>query len=76
MVDPDILAMEDALDHGDHVETARLARGLVASPNESLRGTGEAMLARLRPDPVILGVFAVTGLLAVALAVAYLGRHG
>ena len=38
-----------------------------------LKATGEAMLARLRPDPVIVAVMLSTGMLMLALALGYLG---
>ena len=67
--------MEDALDRGDHVQTRALARELAALDDPKLRATGQAMLWRLRPDGVIVGVLAGTGFLIVALALAYLGHH-
>lgn len=72
-VHPDILAMEDALDRGDHVRTRELATTLAASDDVKLKATGEAMLARLRPDPVIVAVMLSTGMLMLALALGYLG---
>jgi len=65
-----------ALERGDHVEAAKLARELAKSDDETIRNDAEAFLQRLRPDPVILMVFAGTGLLILLLAWQYLGhRH-
>lgn len=64
-----------ALERGDHVEAAKIARELAKSDDETTRNDAEAFLQRLRPDPVILMVFAGTGLLIVLLAWQYLG-HG
>lgn len=72
-VHPDIVAMEEALDRGDHARTRELAESLCATDDPKLKATGEAMLARLRPDPVILGVMFATGAILVALALGYLG---
>ncbi len=63
-----------ALERGYHVEAASLARKLAESEDEVVRRDAEAFLARLRPDPVILMVFAATGLLLLLLAWQYLGR--
>ena len=75
VIDPCLVAMEDALDRGDHVETARLARTLTHSDDPETQTAGRAMIERLRPDPMILGVMISTGFLIVALALGYLGRH-
>lgn len=64
-----------ALERGDHVEAAKLARELAKSDDETTRNDADAFLQRLLPDPVILMVFAGTGLLIVLLAWQYLG-HG
>lgn len=64
-----------ALERGDHVEAASLARALAKSEDEVVRRDAEAFLQRLKPDPVILMVFAATGLLLLLLAWQYLGRH-
>lgn len=72
-VHPDIVAMEEALDRGDHVRTRELAAGLAATDDPKLKATGEAMLERLKLDPVIVAVMVATGLLMLALALGYLG---
>lgn len=65
-----------ALEKGDHVEAARIARELAKSDDETTRNDATAFLKRLEPDPVILMVFAGTALLIVLLAWQYLGhRH-
>lgn len=64
-----------ALERGDHVEAASLARALTTSEDEVVRRDADAFLQRLKPDPVILMVFAATGLLLLLLAWQYLGRH-
>ncbi len=65
-----------ALERGDHVEAAKLARELTKSEDETVRNDATALLERLKPDPVILMVFAGTGLLILLLAWQYLGhRH-
>ncbi len=65
-----------ALERGDHVEAASIARGLAKSDDEATRNDADAFLQRLKPDPVILMVFAGTGLLILLLAWQYLGhRH-
>lgn len=74
-VHPEILAMEEALDRGDHVATREIASRLSRSDDPKLRDAGAAMLHRLRPDPVILGVLAATAFVMVALALAYLGAR-
>lgn len=62
-----------ALERGDHVEAARVASELARSEDEALRNDAQAFLQRLKPDPVILMVFAGTALLLVLLAWQYLG---
>lgn len=62
-----------ALERGDHVEAARVAGELARSEDEALRNDAQAFLQRLKPDPVILMVFAGTALLLALLAWQYLG---
>jgi hypothetical protein len=62
-----------ALERGDHVEAARIARALAEGPDEVIRRDAEDFLARLRPDPVIVMVLVGTGLLLALLAWQYLG---
>lgn len=71
--DPDVLAMDDALERGDHVEARAIAARLAVSDDPATRDAGLAMLARLKPDTGIVVVLAVTGLLILALALGYLG---
>lgn len=71
--DPDVLAMDDALERGDHVEARAVAARLAVSDDPATREAGLAMLARLRPDTGIVVVLAATGLLILALALGYLG---
>ncbi|MEZ4406951.1 MAG: hypothetical protein R3A52_10795 [Polyangiales bacterium] len=71
--DPDVLAMDDALERGDHVEARALAARLAVSDDPATRDAGLAMLARLKPDTGIVVVLAATGLLILALALGYLG---
>lgn len=72
-VDPEVLAMDDALERGDHVAARELAQRLSRRGDDIGRAAGEAMLARLRPDLGVVIVLVVTGLMIVALALGYLG---
>jgi hypothetical protein len=65
-----------ALERGDHVEARSIAGAIAQGEDEASRREAEAFLRRLEPDPVILMVFAATGLLLLLLAWQYLGhRH-
>ena len=71
--DPDVLAMDDALERGDHAEARALAARLAASDEPSRRDAGLATLDRLKPDAGVVVVLVTTGLLIAALALTYLG---
>jgi hypothetical protein len=65
-----------ALERGDHVEARSIAGAIARGEDEAARREAEDFLRRLEPDPVILMVFAATGLLLLLLAWQYLGhRH-
>lgn len=73
--DDPLAPAERALDRGDHAEARRLARALLGHDDPAVRTRAAALLARLRPDPVIVVVMVATGVLAAILATLYLGAH-
>jgi hypothetical protein len=72
---PEVEAMREALDRGDHRQARAMAATLSASDDPALKAAGEEMAARFRRDPWIDAVFLGTGLLMVFLAVHYLGHR-
>lgn len=64
---PALRRMDAALDRGDHRLAGELARALASSEDPALREAAAAMLRRLRPDPVIVGVFIATAALLAAI---------
>lgn len=64
-----------AMERGDHVAARALARGLAGSADEALARRARALLDQLRPDPVIVAVMALSGLLILLLAAVYLGAR-
>lgn len=72
---PDLVRMDAALDRGDHRLAGALARGLVKREEPELRAAGEAMLRRLRPDPVIVGVFIASAALLAAITLHWWGHR-
>ena len=74
-VTPEVLAMRDALDRGDHQQARTMAARLSASDDPALKVEGETMAARFHRDPLIDAVFVCTGLLMLFLAVHYLGHR-
>lgn len=62
-----------ALDRGDHAKTRELATGLLAHEDEGVKQGAHDLLDRLKPDRVVLAVFALTLLLMVGLALTYIG---
>lgn len=73
--DPEVARMDAALDRGDHRLAGELARALSSREEPALRDAGRAMLARLRPDPVIVGVFISTAALLAAISLHWLGHR-
>lgn len=74
-VDPQVKAMRDALDRGDHREARALAAKLLASDDGALKAAGQEMAARFRRDPWVDAVFVGTAALMIFLAVHYLGHR-
>ncbi len=72
---PDVQAMRDALDRGDHREARALGEKLRASDDPALKAAGEEMAARFRRDPWVDAVFVGTAALMLFLAVHYLGHR-
>ena len=56
----------EAYDRGDFREAARLARALRESKDDRERASGDDVLRRLAPDPVIVGLTAACLLFFVA----------
>lgn len=67
--------MDAALDRGDHRLAGQLARELARSDDPTLREAGEAMVRRLRPDPVIVGVLIATAALLAAITLHWWGHR-
>jgi len=74
-VAPEVRAMRDALDRGDHREARALAARLLVSDDPALKAAGEEMAARFRRDPWVDAVFVGTAALMLFLAVHYLGHR-
>ena len=72
---PDLARMDAALDRGDHRLAGALARDLSTREDPQLRAAGEAMRRRLRPDPVIVGVFIATAALLAAITLHWWGHR-
>ncbi len=72
---PQVKAMREALDRGDHREARAIAATLVASDDPALKVAGEDMAARFRRDPWVDAVFVGTAALMLFLAVHYLGHR-
>lgn len=65
-----------ALDRGDHAKARELATALLAHEDEGVKQGAHDLLDRLKPDRVVLAVFALTLLLMVGLALTYIsGPH-
>jgi hypothetical protein len=73
--DAEVTRMDDALDRGDHRLAGELARALASSDDAARREAGAAMLQRLRPDPVIVGVFIATASLLAAITLHWFGHR-
>lgn len=74
-VSPEVQAMHDALDRGDHRGARARASALSLSDDPALKAAGDAMAARFRRDPWVDAVFVGTGALMLFLAVHYLGHR-
>lgn len=74
-VPPEVRAMREALDRGDHQQARAMAAALSASDDPALKLEGETMSARFHRDPWIDAVFVCTALLMLFLAVHYLGHR-
>lgn len=66
--DPRPDRIDDALERGDHRLAGELAHELAKSDDPALREVAAATLRRLRPDPVIVGVFLATAALFAAIS--------
>jgi hypothetical protein len=73
--DDPLAPAEAALARGDHAEARRLAQALTTHADPAVRARAEALLARLRPDPVIVAVLVGTALLIAVLSALYLGTR-
>ncbi|MEZ4395022.1 MAG: hypothetical protein R3A48_28425 [Polyangiales bacterium] len=73
--DADILRMDQALERGDHRLAAELARALASSDDEAKREASAATLARLRHDPVIVGVLLASAAILAAITLHWFGHR-
>lgn len=73
---PEVVAMQKALDRGDHQQARAMAASLRQSDDPAAKSAGEAMAARFRRDPWIDAVFVATAAIMLYLAVHYLGHRG
>lgn len=73
--DTDILRIDQALERGDHRLAAELARALASSDDEAKREAGAATLARLRHDPVIVGVLLASTAILAAITLHWFGHR-
>lgn len=73
--DPELDRIDDALERGDHRLAGEIARSLLARDEPALREAAEATLRRLRPDPVIVGVFIATAALLASITLHWWGHR-
>jgi len=58
---------------GDWKEARRLAKADLAAPDEATRASGRAVLARMSPDPVVIGLVVASLLLFVLVVTRAIG---
>ena len=66
---PELDSLVESFARGDYAQIRRSAPGLAkSSPDDSVRRAAETLLARTRPDPLVVTLLAIAGALVLALS--------